>query len=175
MGINVYKQSVEGEIYDLFNFFFIEVTNLITCTWVHVVFPLQSAKAALLDKNVIQNIRMPDKTIKKVPVDTEAKIIKLAAQLGSIDLSAAYGVPPGLAETMDIAAQVAVAAGMEALKSAGLVSGKSNDASEWKLPEKYRDSTGVVYASSFPAMDAVSNVYLEDQYQIINQTNMFLC
>lgn len=65
-----------------------------------------------------------------------------------------YGVPAGLAETMDIAAQVAVAAGLEALKSAGLVSGKSNDPAEWKLPEKYRDSTGVVYASSFPAMDA---------------------
>ena len=119
-------------------------------------FNFKSAKAALLDKNVVQNVKLPDKTIKKVPVDTEEKIIKLAAQLGSIDLSVSYGVPPGLAETMDIAAQVAVAAGMEALKSAGLVSGKSNDPSEWKLPEKYRDTTGVVYASSFPAMDAVS-------------------
>ncbi len=89
-------------------------------------------------------------------MNTESRIIKLAAQLGQIDLSVSYGVPRGLAETMDIAAQVAVAAGMEALKSAGLVSGKSNDPSEWKLSEKYRDSTGVVYASSFPAMDAVS-------------------
>jgi len=113
-----------------------------------------SAKAALLDKNVVQNVRLPDGTIKKVPVDTEAQIVKLAAQLGTVNLSEVYGVPSGLAETMDIAAQVAVAAGMEALKSAGLVTGKSNDASEWKLPEKYRDSTGVVYASSFPALDA---------------------
>lgn len=106
----------------------------------------------------MQNVRLPDKTIKKVPVDTEAQIIKLAALLGNVDLSVSYGVPPGLAETMDIAAQVAVAAGMEALKSAGLVSGRSNDPNEWLLPEKYRDSTGVVYASSFPAMDAVSLV-----------------
>jgi hypothetical protein len=43
---------------------------------------------------------------------------------------------------------------MEALKSAGLVSGKTSDAKDWMLPEEYRDSTGVVYASSFPAMDA---------------------
>lgn len=121
---------------------------------------LNSAKAALLEKNVVQNIRLPDKTIKKVPVDTESKIIKLAAQLGEVNLSADYGVPSGLAETMDIAAQVAVAAGLEALKSAGLVSGKCNDPNEWKLPEIYRDRTGVVYASSFPAMDAVSNLYL---------------
>ena len=80
--------------------------------------------------------------------------MKLAAQLGYLDLSASYGVPAGLAETMDVAAQVAVAAGMEALKSAGLVSGNTNDPNEWLLPEQYRDSTGVVYASSFPAMDA---------------------
>lgn len=111
-----------------------------------------------MEKNVVQNVRLPDKSIKKVPVDTENEIIKLAAQLGEVDLSVDYGVPKGLAETMDIAAQVAVAAGLEALKSAGLISGKSNDPNEWKLPEMHRDRTGVVYASSFPAMDAVSFV-----------------
>ena len=108
----------------------------------------------MLEKNVVQIKKLPDGTTKKHKVDSEAECIKLAAQLGSFDLSTSYGVPPGLAETMDVAAQVAVAAGMEALKSAGLVSGKSNDPKEWCLPEKYKDSTGVVYASSFPAMDA---------------------
>ena len=114
----------------------------------------ESATIAMLDKNVVQNSKKPDGTLEKIPVDSEEKAIKLAAQLGTIDLTASYGVPKGLAETMDIAAQVAVAAGMEALKSAGLVSGKSADPEEWKLPERYRDTTGVVYASSFPAMDA---------------------
>jgi len=113
-----------------------------------------SAKMALLEKNVVQLIKAKDGTSKRVKVDTEDKIVKLAAQLGKFDLSASYGVPPGLAQTMDVAAQVAVAAGMEALKDAGLVSGKSSDPSEWCLPEEFRDSTGVVYASSFPAMDA---------------------
>jgi len=111
-------------------------------------------KMELIDKNVVQLKKMPDGTRKRFPVDSENDIIKLAAQLGPVDLTALYGVPPGLAETMDVAAQVAVAAGLEALKSAGLVSGKTNDAKDWVLPEQYRDSTGVVYASSFPAMDA---------------------
>ena len=111
-------------------------------------------KAALLEKKVVQVKKKPDGTTEKYPVDTEEKAIKLAAQLGSVDLTASYGVPRSLAETMDVAAQVAVAAGMEALKSAGLVSGKSSDPGEWKIPERHRDSTGVVYASSFPAMDA---------------------
>ena len=112
-----------------------------------------SVKMAMLEKNVVQVKKSPD-GIQRIPVDSEEKVVKLAAQLGNFDLSASYGVPPGLAETMDVAAQVAVAAGMEALKSAGLVSGKSNDPKEWLLPERFRDSTGVVYASSFPAMDA---------------------
>eukprot|EP00559_Dactyliosolen_fragilissimus_P005250 CAMPEP_0184860242 /NCGR_PEP_ID=MMETSP0580-20130426/5171_1 /TAXON_ID=1118495 /ORGANISM="Dactyliosolen fragilissimus" /LENGTH=1093 /DNA_ID=CAMNT_0027357279 /DNA_START=16 /DNA_END=3297 /DNA_ORIENTATION=+ len=113
-----------------------------------------STKAALLEKNVVKMKRKSDGSIEKIPVDTEEKIIKLAAQLGSIDLTLSYGIPKGLAETMDTAAQVAVAAGMEALKNAGLVDGKSNDPKDWKLPEKYANRTGVVYASSFPAMDA---------------------
>jgi 3-oxoacyl-(acyl-carrier-protein) synthase len=113
-----------------------------------------SMKSAMLQKNVVQIKKFPDGTSQRQKVDTEAKGIKLAALLGDFDLSLSYGVPKGLAETMDLAAQVAVAAGMEALKSAGLVSGKTNDPKEWMLPEQYRDTSGVVYASSFPAMDA---------------------
>lgn len=111
-------------------------------------------KMAMLEKNVVQVKKLKDGSNKREPVDTEAGVIKLAAQLGTFNLTTSYGVPEGLAQTMDVAAQVAVAAGLEALKDAGLVSGKSNDPEDWKLPEQYRDSTGVVYASSFPAMDA---------------------
>ena len=114
----------------------------------------QSLRDAMLEKKVVQLVKRPDKTVERIPVDSNKEVIKLAAQLGSLSLPKSYGVAKGLADTMDVAAQVAVAAGLEALKSAGLVSGKSNDPEEWMLPEQYRDSTGVVYASSFPAMDA---------------------
>lgn len=113
-----------------------------------------SLKMAMVEKNVVQVKKHPGGKTERIPISSDKDVIKVAAQLGPLDLNANYGVPEGLAETMDIAAQVAVAAGLEALKSAGLVSGKTNDPSEWKLPEQYRDTTGVVYASSFPAMDA---------------------
>jgi 3-oxoacyl-(acyl-carrier-protein) synthase len=113
-----------------------------------------STKMALLEKNVVQIHKHKDGSVQKIAVDSQDEVIKLAAQLGDIDLTASYGVPAGLAETMDVAAQVAVAAGMEALKSAKLVTGRTADPHEWMLPEQYRDTTGVVYASSFPAMDA---------------------
>ncbi len=111
-------------------------------------------KMAMLDKNIVQVKKLPGGKTERFTISSDKDVIKVAAQLGPLDLNANYGVPEGLAETMDIAAQVAVAAGLEALKSAGLVSGRSNDPSEWMLPERYRDTTGVVYASSFPAMDA---------------------
>ncbi|KAH8048975.1 hypothetical protein JL722_12211 [Aureococcus anophagefferens] len=55
--------------------------------------------------------------------------------------------------TMGKATQIAVAAGLEALKDAGLVADVAGD-DRWKLPEALRDGTGVVYATSFPALDA---------------------
>ena len=113
-------------------------------------------KQDMVEKNVVRVLKNPDGSVRKELCSTSDKVIQLAAQLqiSTIDLSGRYGVPPGLAETMDVAAQVAVAAGMEALKSAGLVSGLSNHPKEWQLAEYLRDGTGVVYASSFPAMDA---------------------
>jgi hypothetical protein len=62
-----------------------------------------SVKMAMIDKNVVQIMKFPDGTTKRHRVDTEAEVIKLATQLGTFDLSAFYGVPRGLAETMDVA------------------------------------------------------------------------
>lgn len=45
-----------------------------------------------------------------------------------------------------------MAAGLEALKDAGIVSGEGEGG--WMLPGHMRDTTGVMYASSFPALDA---------------------
>ena len=111
-------------------------------------------KLAMLEKNVVQLKKHKDGTVERFSVDQESALIQIAAQLGHLSLVDAYGVPPGLAQTMDLAAQIAVAAGLEALKDAGLVTGRSSDPREWEVFEEYRDTTGVVYASSFPAMDA---------------------
>ena len=63
------------------------------------------------------------------PVDSKEKCIQLAALLGSFDLTGSYGVPSGLAKTMGLR--------LKKLKDAGLFSGKTNDASGWKLPKEY--------------------------------------
>lgn len=53
---------------------------------------------------------------------------------------------------MDRAVQVAVAAGLEALRDARIVNGEGENG--WVLPKAMQDTTGVVYATSFPALDA---------------------
>jgi len=111
-------------------------------------------KQSMVAKNVIQLKKLENGAVERVPINNSDKVIQLAAQLSSVQLSCRYGVPKGLEETMDVAAQVALAAGLEAMKAARLLSGKSSDPSEWKLKEEYQHDTGVVYASSFPAMDA---------------------
>lgn len=43
-------------------------------------------------------------------------------------------------------------AGLEALRDAGIVTGQGEGG--WMLPGHMRDTTGVMYASSYPALDA---------------------
>ena len=52
-----------------------------------------------------------------------------------------------------------MAAGLEALRDAGIVSGEGKGVAGWELPEHMRQTTGIVYATSFPALDtAISEV-----------------
>jgi hydroxymethylglutaryl-CoA synthase len=112
----------------------------------------------LVEKNVVmlKKDKVTGQTT-RLPQTRPSECIKLAALLPPVDLTA-YGVDPRVAATMDSAAQAAVAAGLEALRDAGLVPGGGDAGSSgsdgWKLPVELRDSTGVLYASSYPGLDA---------------------
>eukprot|EP00615_Pteridomonas_danica_P000511 CAMPEP_0114334912 /NCGR_PEP_ID=MMETSP0101-20121206/4700_1 /TAXON_ID=38822 ORGANISM="Pteridomonas danica, Strain PT" /NCGR_SAMPLE_ID=MMETSP0101 /ASSEMBLY_ACC=CAM_ASM_000211 /LENGTH=993 /DNA_ID=CAMNT_0001466347 /DNA_START=257 /DNA_END=3238 /DNA_ORIENTATION=- len=109
--------------------------------------------ATLVEKNVVMVGRNKDGTsFRKVQAAPE-DCVKIASFLPKVDLTN-YGVDPRLAATMDSAAMASVAAGLEALKNAGLVTGRDKSASEWVIPESLRDDTAVLYASSFPGLDA---------------------
>ena len=100
---------------------------------------------ALLARRVVQLQKSKEKGPTKVPITRREQTVGVSARLGDFDLSAEYGVPKALAQTMGKATQIAVAAGLEALKDAGLVADVAGD-DRWKLPEALRDGTGVVYA-----------------------------
>jgi hydroxymethylglutaryl-CoA synthase len=112
-----------------------------------------SVKDSMLDKNVALLSKNADGTQTKIPIKTHESNIQLCATIGNFNLTS-YGVPESIASTMDRAVQVAVAAGLEALKDAKIVTGEGEGLSGWVLPLSMQDTTGVVYATSFPALDA---------------------
>jgi 3-oxoacyl-(acyl-carrier-protein) synthase/NAD(P)-dependent dehydrogenase (short-subunit alcohol dehydrogenase family) len=93
-----------------------------------------------------------------------ADVIKLAARAGRFDLTAEYGVPAKLVEALDSCTQLAMAAGLDALREAGIplvqtyrktTTGKHLP-DRWMLPESMRDETGVVFASAWPGLNSFS-------------------
>lgn len=104
---------------------------------------------AMLNKNVVMLLKGKDGSQVRSPVDSPAIGIKLSTPIGEPDLTR-YGIASSIAGTMDSAVRVSVAAGMEALIDAGMIS----EQTKWELPEHMRDTTGIVYATSFPALDA---------------------
>lgn len=111
----------------------------------------EAIKDAMLEKNVNLLQKNKDGSQVKIPIKTHEENINVCASLGDFNLTA-YGVPESIASTMDRSVQVAVAAGLEALKDAGIVTGEGG-LSGWELPVSMQDTTGVVYATSFPALD----------------------
>jgi malonyl CoA-acyl carrier protein transacylase len=98
-------------------------------------------------------------------IDDTANVIKLAGRPGAFDLTEEYGVPAKLVEALDTTTQLAMAAGLDALREAGIpliqtwrktTTGKYLP-DRWLLPESMRDDTGVVFTSAFPGYDRFSD------------------
>jgi malonyl CoA-acyl carrier protein transacylase len=98
-------------------------------------------------------------------IDDPAEVIKLAGRAGPFDLAAEYGVPEKLVDSLDVTTQLAMAAGLDALREAGIplvqtyrrtTTGKYLP-DRWMLPEPLRDETGVIFASAFPGYDRFAN------------------
>ncbi|MHB8114365.1 MAG: type I polyketide synthase, partial [Bellilinea sp.] len=84
--------------------------------------------------------------------------LKLAGQPGQFSLVEEFGVPAERVDACDISTQLAIAAGIEALRDAGIplvmtyrqTSKGTLLPDRWKLPESLADETGVIFASAFP-------------------------
>ncbi len=92
------------------------------------------------------------------------RTVKLAGQRGEFDLTAEFGVPFERLDTLDISTQLAIGAGIEALRDAGiplvmsyrLTSKGTSLPNRWMLPEALADETGVIFASAFPGLQRMT-------------------
>ncbi len=100
------------------------------------------------------------------------EVIRLAGRGGPFDLADEYGVPQKLVESLDITSQLAMAAGLDALREAGIplvqtwrsTSTGKHLPDRWLIPAAMRDETGVIFASVFPGGAALAGE-LERYYQ----------
>ena len=121
-------------------------------------------RQGMLEKRPVRLVKSEAGAIMQT-IDDMDLTLKLAGQRGTFDPAGEFGMPQERLEAIDISTQLAIAAGIEALRDAGIplvmaykqTSTGSYLPDRWKLPESLADETGVIFASAFPGLDRMAD------------------
>jgi acyl transferase domain-containing protein/acyl carrier protein len=122
-------------------------------------------RRAMLDKHITRLVKREDGDPTFEEIASQAEVIKLAARGGALDPVEDFGVAPDRAPALDRSAALAIGAGIDALRDAGIplvmryktTSRGTRLPERWTLPEELRDSTGVIFASAFPGLEGFAD------------------
>ncbi len=122
-----------------------------------------TARGTMLQKRVTRLNKSAAGATMEIIEDMD-RTIKLAGQRGAFDPNSDFGIPDERVDATDIATQLAMAAGMEALRDAGIplvmryrqTSVGSYLPDRWMLPDALADETGVIFGSAFPGLERMS-------------------
>ncbi len=116
-----------------------------------------------IDKHVEFVIKSKDGNHRFERLTSPMQAVKLAAKGGAFDLEKEFGLPAKWVHAMDRSFQLAIAAGILALKDAGIplvlyykptsTGGYLPD--RWGLPADMIDETGVIFTSAFPVANSM--------------------
>src|SRR5208282_4916262 len=129
-------------------------------------------RRAMLDKHITRLVKRENGEPTFESLDSVADVIKLAGRGGAFDLENEFGVPGERVAALDRATQLAIAAGIDALRDAGIplvmryktTSKGTQLPDRWGLPDALRDDTGVIFASAFPGYDSFTD-YMSRYYE----------
>ncbi|WP_407653716.1 SDR family NAD(P)-dependent oxidoreductase [Actinoplanes oblitus] len=118
-------------------------------------------RRAMVDRHITRLVKPAAGDPTFVPIDSEADVIKLAGRGAHVDIVTEFGVDPAREAALDRGTKLAVGAGFDALRDAGIPLVMHYKTStlgtrlpdRWGLPESLRDDTGVIFASAFPGLD----------------------
>ncbi|MCG3219106.1 MAG: acyltransferase domain-containing protein, partial [Candidatus Heimdallarchaeota archaeon] len=118
----------------------------------------ENIQEAMVDKNIVRVVKSADGTGSFQTIDQTDQVIKLAAQKGKIDIVTDFGISDKLIDALDSTFILAIGAGLEALKDAGIpliqlyqkTSTGKYLPKDWALPDELQDETGIIFASAFP-------------------------
>ena len=122
-------------------------------------------RQAMLDKHITRLVKSEAGEPRFETLSSVADVIKLAGREGAFDLEKEFGISAERVGALDRVAQLAIAAGIDALRDAGIplvmrykTTTKGTQLPErWGLPDSLRDDTGVIFASAFPGYDAFAD------------------
>ena len=120
-------------------------------------------RGKMLEKQVTRLLKSPAGAEMQL-IENLEETIGLAGQRGSFDMVKDFAFPPERQDALDISTQLAISAGIEALRDASIPLVKHYRRTSkgtwlpdrWKLPEALADETGVIFASAFPGLDRMA-------------------
>ena len=112
----------------------------------------------ILQKQVTRIVKSENGNGRFETIANPDEVIRIGGRPGTFNLAEEYGVPGKLVEVLDITSQLAMAAGLDSLREAGIPMVQAYRRTtigkllpdRWMLPEALRDETGVIFASAFP-------------------------
>jgi acyl transferase domain-containing protein/NAD(P)-dependent dehydrogenase (short-subunit alcohol dehydrogenase family) len=122
-------------------------------------------RRAILDKHITRLVKSEEGEPRFETITDVADVIKLAGRGGAFNLEDEFGIPAERVGALDRCTQLAIAAGIDALRDAGIplvmrykTTSKGTQLPErWGLPDALRDDTGVIFASAFPGLDSIAD------------------
>jgi acyl transferase domain-containing protein len=120
----------------------------------------------MLDKHIRRLVKSDQGEATFESINDVADVIKLAGRGGAFDLESEFGVPSDHLAALDRVTRLAIAAGIDALRDAGIplvmrykTTSKGTQLPErWGLPDAMRDDTGVIFGSAFPGYDSFAEM-----------------
>jgi 3-oxoacyl-(acyl-carrier-protein) synthase/NAD(P)-dependent dehydrogenase (short-subunit alcohol dehydrogenase family)/acyl carrier protein len=119
----------------------------------------------MLDKHITRLVKSDNGGASFESISNVADVIKLAGRGGAFDLESEFGVAADRVMALDRVTRLAIAAGLDALRDAGIplvmryktTSKGTQLPDRWGLPDAMRDDTGVIFASAFPGLDSFAD------------------
>ncbi|MEE8424615.1 MAG: beta-ketoacyl synthase N-terminal-like domain-containing protein, partial [Elusimicrobiota bacterium] len=123
----------------------------------------EEKRRRMLEKNLERVVKSETGNHRIKRLKSIEEVIRLAGQAGEFDISKEFGIRGSVSSLMDRTAQMGLAAGIIALRDAGLplvrrykkTTTGSMIPTHWALPEEIGEGTGVIMASAFPGVDSL--------------------
>ena len=119
----------------------------------------------MLDKHITRLVKGDDGGATFETIDRLEAVIKLAGRAGAFDPVEEFGVDDERLAALGRDTQLAIAAGIDALRDAGIplvlryktTTKGTKLPDRWSLPDELRDDTGVIFASAFPGLEEMAD------------------